>query len=68
MHKKYNLWDWIELGIVTLLVLYFFLRFAERAPEDTWLSAVSCILLALLMVKVLRLVAGLISKKPYVAK
>lgn len=65
MDKKYNLWDWIELISVALLVLYFFLRFAERAPDDGWLIAVSCILVALLLLKVLRLVVGLISKKPH---
>jgi hypothetical protein len=50
--------DWFELLVVALLVLYFFLRFAEKWPQDGWLVAVAIILFLLLLMKVARLMLG----------
>lgn len=55
MNHKQSLWDWVELSIVALIVLYLYLRFDER-EQDGWLLAVFLLLIGLLILKVVRLV------------
>lgn len=57
MNNKRSPWDWVEVSIVALIVLYLFLRFDERA-QDGWLAAVFLILLGLLILKIVRLIAS----------
>ncbi len=54
MRNKRSPWDWVELGVVAVVVLYLILRFDEQA-QDGWLTSVLIALLGLLTVKILRL-------------
>ncbi len=57
MDNKRSPWDWVELSIVVIVVLYLYLRFDEKM-QDGWLTTVFLILLGLLILKIVRLIAS----------